>query len=82
MAILRNARRPVDAGGALRGSARRRRGHRHGSSDPGDIDVNVTDAAPAGHIFDDLLVTPVLQTRWVGWAAGSFGRAFEAAIIE
>jgi hypothetical protein len=48
--------------------------------DPGDIDVNVDDAALAGRIFDDLLVTPVLELD--GWFAKRTGRAFHRAIIE
>jgi len=48
--------------------------------EPGDIDVNVSDSALAGRIFDDLLITPVLEMR--GWVAKHAGRAFYGAILE
>jgi hypothetical protein len=48
--------------------------------EPGDIDVNVSDSALAGRIFDDLLVTPVLEMQ--GWVAKHTGRAFYGAILE
>ena len=48
--------------------------------EPGDIDVNVSDAHLAGCIFDGLLVTPVEELE--GWAAKRLGRAFHEAIIE
>lgn len=48
--------------------------------EPGDIDVNVSDAHRAGCIFDDLLVTPVEELE--GWAAKRIGRAFYGAIVE
>jgi hypothetical protein len=47
---------------------------------PRDIDVRVDDAAFAGHLCDDLLVTPV--ERLDGWVAKYVGRAFCHAIIE
>lgn len=47
---------------------------------PGDIDVNVDDADLAGEIFDDLLITPVLELD--AWVAKRVGRAFSGAIIE
>jgi hypothetical protein len=47
---------------------------------PGDIDLNVDDAYLAGELFDDLLVTPVLELD--AWAAKRVGRAFSVAIIE
>jgi hypothetical protein len=47
---------------------------------PGDIDLNVSDAEIAGHIFDDLLVTPVEDLE--GWVAKRVGRAFHGAVIE
>jgi hypothetical protein len=49
-------------------------------TEPGDIDVRVDDAAPAGRIFDDALVTPV--ERMDGWVAAYDGRAFRHAIVE
>jgi hypothetical protein len=48
--------------------------------EPGDVDLNVSDAALAGEIFDDLLVTPVLELE--GWWAPRIGRAFYGAIVE
>jgi hypothetical protein len=48
--------------------------------EPGDLDINVSDASEAGRVFDDLLVTPV--ERMDGWAAKYTGRAFCHAIIE
>ncbi|HWK25623.1 MAG TPA: hypothetical protein VNS09_03620 [Solirubrobacter sp.] len=48
--------------------------------EPGDLDINVSDAHAAGRVFDDLLVTPV--ERMHGWAANYTGRAFCHAIIE
>ncbi len=48
--------------------------------EPRDIDVHVDDAAWAGHVFDDLLVTPV--ERIDGWVAHRTGRAFAHAIID
>jgi hypothetical protein len=48
--------------------------------EPGDIDVRVDDAALAGRLFDDLLVTPV--ERLDGWVANYVGRAFHHAVIE
>jgi hypothetical protein len=48
--------------------------------EPGDVDVSVDDAALAGRIFDDLLVTPVLELQ--DWAAKYTGRAFHGAIFE
>jgi hypothetical protein len=48
--------------------------------EPGDVDVNVDDAALAGRIFDDVLVTPVQELQ--GWAARYVGRAFDGAIVE
>jgi hypothetical protein len=47
---------------------------------PGDIDLNVSDAETAGHIVDDLLVTPVEDLE--GWVAKRVGRAFHGAVIE
>lgn len=47
---------------------------------PGDIDINVSDADLAGELFDDLLITPVLELE--GWVAKRIGRAFSHAIIE
>jgi hypothetical protein len=47
---------------------------------PGDVDVNVDDAHLAGRLFDDLLVTPVLELE--GWVASHAGRAFDGAILE
>jgi hypothetical protein len=47
---------------------------------PGDIDVRVDDAALAGRVFDDLLVTPV--ERLDGWVAAYAGRAFCGAVVE
>lgn len=38
---------------------------------PGDIDLNVDSADLAGHIFDDLLITPVLDME--GWVAKRVG---------
>lgn len=43
---------------------------------PGDVDVNVDDAHLAGRLFDDLLVTPVLELE--GWVASYAGRASTA----
>lgn len=48
--------------------------------EPRDIDVHVDDAALAGCILDDLLVTPV--ERIEGWVAQYTARGFEHAIIE
>jgi hypothetical protein len=48
--------------------------------EPGDIDVHVDDAALAGRLFDDLLVTPV--ERMDGWVANYVGRAFCHAVVE
>jgi hypothetical protein len=48
--------------------------------EPGDIDVHVDDAALAGCLFDDLLVTPV--ERMDGWVADYVGRAFCHAVVE
>lgn len=48
--------------------------------EPGDIDINVSDATLAGRIFNDLMVTPTLEME--GWAARRTGRAFDKAIIE
>jgi hypothetical protein len=39
---------------------------------PGDIDINVDNADLAGHIFNDLLITPVLELE--GWVAKRVGR--------
>jgi hypothetical protein len=47
---------------------------------PGDIDINVSDAFLAGALFDDLLITPVLELD--AWVARRIGRAFSGAIIE
>jgi hypothetical protein len=48
--------------------------------EPGDIDINVSDAKLAARICDDLMVTPILEME--GWAARYTGRAFDKAIIE
>jgi hypothetical protein len=48
--------------------------------EPGDVDINVSDTALAGRIFDDLLVAPVLEMQ--GWVAKRIGRAFYKAIFE
>ena len=47
--------------------------------EPGDIDFNM-DSRAAARIFDDLLITPVLELQ--AWAAKRVGRAFHHAIIE
>jgi hypothetical protein len=47
---------------------------------PGDIDINVSDADLAAEVFDDLLITPVLELE--GWIAKRTCRAFYRAIIE
>jgi hypothetical protein len=47
---------------------------------PGDLDFVVTDPHHAGHLFDDLLVEPVLEMT--GWVAKWFGRAFHGALFE
>jgi hypothetical protein len=48
--------------------------------EPGDIDINVSDATLAERIFDDLMVTPTLEME--GWVARRTGRAFDKAIVE
>jgi hypothetical protein len=48
--------------------------------EPADIDINVSDAKLMGRIFDDLMVTPILEME--GWAARYTGRAFDESIIE
>ena len=47
---------------------------------PRDIDLRVDDAALAGDVCDDLLVTPV--ERLDGWVAKHAGRAFCHAVLE
>lgn len=47
---------------------------------PGDIDINVSDAELAATIFDDVLITPVLELE--DWVAKRTGRAFDGVIIE
>jgi hypothetical protein len=48
--------------------------------EPRDLDLNVSDAPQAGHLLDDLLITPVERTT--GWIANYTGRAFHHATID
>ncbi len=49
-------------------------------TEPGDIDIHVSDPWLAGRIFGDVLVTPVLEME--NWVAAYSGRAFSHTIIE